>query len=50
MTSKSDDKSRLSFSMGAVGGKQIKTTHNVYIDNVTLEEAKPEAASNDIGF
>lgn len=38
MESKSDEAARLSFSMGAVGGKQITTTHNVYIDNVTLEE------------
>ncbi|SES79284.1 carbohydrate binding domain-containing protein [[Clostridium] polysaccharolyticum] len=38
MESASDAASRLSFSMGAVDGKQIKTTHNIYIDNITLEE------------
>ncbi len=40
MESDSDEAARLSFSMGAVGGKQITKTHNVYIDNVTLEEVK----------
>lgn len=38
MKEATDLHSIFTFSMGAVDGKQIKTTHTVYIDNVTLEE------------
>lgn len=43
MSCKTDLRSILSFSMGAVEGKQIKTTHSMYIDNVTLEEIDPSS-------
>lgn len=42
MQSETDEKARLSFNMGAVGDKVITQLHNVYIDNVTLEETEPE--------
>ena len=42
MAEDTDEAARLSFSMGSVGGRQITDTHNVYIDNVTLEETEPE--------
>lgn len=42
MTYETNENARLSFSMGAVGGKQITTVHNVYIDNVMLEEVESE--------
>lgn len=41
MAKATDENARLSFSMGAVGSVQITDTHNVYIDNVTLEETEP---------
>lgn len=42
MRASSDEKTILTFSLGAVEGTQITTSHNVYIDNVTLVEIEPE--------
>lgn len=42
MSASSDEKTILTFSLGAVAGTQITTRHNVYIDNVTLVEVEPE--------
>ena len=38
MNAATDKKARFNITMGSVNGKRIKTTHHVYIDNVTLEE------------
>jgi hypothetical protein len=40
MTSATDPYTILSISMGSVGGTQITTQHQVYIDNITLEEVE----------
>lgn len=42
MSASSDEKTILTFSLGAVDGSQITTSHNVYIDDVTLVEIEPE--------
>lgn len=42
MSASSDEKTILTFSHGAVDGTQITTSHNVYIDDVTLVEIEPE--------